>query len=87
MTSSIAYGGVPGLNHSFKGFCFVWLTWSIIVYAFSAFKDSIYCLEGFPVKESIFYNWFNVEVPGKIGFPSKIYAKMQPMLQISADLP
>lgn len=42
--------------------------------------------DGFPVKVNIFYNWFKVEFPGKKGFPTRISAKIHPMLHISADL-
>lgn len=53
--------------------------------ATSEFSEYISSLLGFPVKEIILYNWFNVEFPGNIGFPIKIYPRMQPTLQISAD--
>ena len=39
------------------------------------------------MKEIIFSIWLSVEFPGNIGFPIRIYAKMHPTLQISADLP
>ena len=86
-TRSIAYGGVPGLNHSLSPLCLVWLTCSNIVSAVYEFNDSISCFVGFPVNETILSNWLSVEVPGKMGFPMSISASMQPTLQISAGLP
>ena len=84
--NDIAYGGVPDLNHYWIGFCLM-TTSFIIVEAVYEFRDYISYVFGFPVNDKILYNWFNVEFPGKIGFPIKIYARIQPTLQISALFP
>jgi hypothetical protein len=69
------------------GFCLEKLACSIIVAALSALRDYSSDRLGLPVKEIILSIWFKVELPGKIGFPISISAKIQPMLQTSADLP
>lgn len=58
---------------------------AIIEIATYEFKDRISSLEGFPVNDIILYSWFNVELPGNIGFPMIIYPRIQPILHISAD--
>lgn len=67
---------------------FLWIeSWFIKLSAFSLFIESMLCLEGIPVNYKIFYNWFRVESPGKIGSPIKSSAKMQPTLHTSVDFP
>lgn len=77
--------GTEELNHYCRGLCLMF-TSLIIVIAVSEFRASMsYCL-GFPVNERILSSWLRVEFPGKMGFPSRISAKIQPTLQMSALL-
>lgn len=85
MTRSMASMEVPDLNHYLMGLAWVILADFIIVSATSESNDSISFWLGCPVKARILYNWFNVELPGKNGFPFNTSAKIHPMLQMSAD--
>ena len=58
----------------------------IMEMATSEFSEYTSSFDGFPVNDNILSNWFRVEFPGNIGFPSKISPKMHPMLHMSADL-
>lgn len=86
-TKSIAYDGVSGLNHYRIARPRDKLTDFIMVYAQSAYKDSMSACEGCPVNAKIFYSWLRVEFPGKKGFPIKISTKIHPILQTSAAVP
>jgi hypothetical protein len=76
---------VSGLNQSLILLTLNWLIELIIDTATSEFRENMSYFEGFPVNDMILYNWLSVELPGKIGFPISISARMHPMLQISAD--
>ena len=86
-TKSIASTGVSDLNQSFTDFILGILTDLIIVYAHSASNESMSFWVGWPVKAKILSNWLSVEFPGKNGLPINISAKIQPILQISAEVP
>lgn len=53
----------------------------------SLFNDYTLSLDGIPVNYMIFYNWFKVELPGKIGYPINNSATIQPTLHTSVGFP
>ena len=67
-----------------SGFCtFIGGSDSIIEYARSLWMDWISSPVGLFVNDKILYNWFNVDVPGNIGFPKISSPIIQPRLHIS----
>ena len=52
-----------------------------------AFIDFISEVDGIPVSCNTRSSWFVVQLPGNNGFFNKIYARIHPILHISASVP
>ena len=70
------------MDFTFKSLIEYKMCWAVYDYI-----DSISYIEGFPVKDIIFYIWSIVLDPGNIGLPLNIYPNIHPKLHISAGDP
>ena len=71
-------------SHYFLFLGFILVNKSSIYLPKSVWSDFRSVIDGGPVQVITLYIWFNVELPGNIGFPEIIYPSIHPKLHTSA---